>query len=86
MIIRMIAGYSRICGKAQGYLGLPVRDVIVTDTVNGPGTAAMETAWEPTPDELAVLNAGGSVVVTILGTVPAPMRVWAALHAVEDGA
>lgn len=28
------------------------------------------SAWEPTPDELARLNAGGSVVLTIVGGQP----------------
>lgn len=28
------------------------------------------TAWEPTPAELALLNAGGSVVLTVVGLHP----------------
>lgn len=31
------------------------------------------SAWEPTPDELARLNAGGKVVLTIVGGQP-PVR------------
>lgn len=61
MIIAHIEGATRICGKAQGYLGLPLRDELIRDTVNGEGTPAMVTAWTPTPDELAALNAGASV-------------------------
>lgn len=30
-----------------------------------------ETAWEPTPAELATLNAGGSVVLRVAGGQPA---------------
>lgn len=34
---------------------------------------AMESLWEPTPDELAELNAGGVVVLTIVGTTHPPV-------------
>ena len=30
----------------------------------------VESAWEPTPDELALLNAGGTVVLRIIGWQP----------------
>lgn len=50
-------------GQAQGFLGLPIR--IGTDAQTGHGT--MTSAWEPTPDELAALNAGAKVHVTVLG-------------------
>lgn len=75
MIIAAIEGMTRICGKSQGYLGLPLRDELISEAVNGPATPAMVTAWTPTPDELAALNAGASVHVRILGTVPPPMMV-----------
>ncbi|MBA5778146.1 hypothetical protein H2509_13530 [Stappia sp. F7233] len=75
MQICMIEGATRIVGKSQGYLGLPIRDEAVSCNVNGDGTPAMVTAWQPTPAELAALNAGASVHVRILGTVPPPMMV-----------
>jgi hypothetical protein len=56
MIIAHIEGATRICGKAQGYLGLPLRDELINDSVNGEATPAMVTAWTPTPEELAALN------------------------------
>lgn len=31
------------------------------------------SAWEPTPDELAALNAGGSVILSIVGGQPPVM-------------
>jgi hypothetical protein len=74
MIIAMISGCTRICGKAQGYLGLPVRDEVVIDKVNGE-IPSMVTAWTPTPEELARLNAGANVHVRILGNSVAPMTV-----------
>jgi len=73
MQILHIAGATRVLGKSQGYLGLPLRDVLMHDTVNGPSTPAMETAWEPTPDELARLNAGAPVILQILGTGHPPV-------------
>lgn len=31
------------------------------------GGNVFESAWEPTPDELAALNAGGSIVLSMVG-------------------
>jgi hypothetical protein len=73
MIIAMIKGATRVCGKAQGYLGLPVRDMIIIDKASGHHAPAMETAWTPSPDELDRLNKGANVIVRILGEVPPPM-------------
>lgn len=36
----------------------------------------VEAAWEPTPEELAALNAGGSVVLQIIGGQP-PVWIYA---------
>ncbi|MEO0589113.1 MAG: hypothetical protein AAFZ11_00985 [Pseudomonadota bacterium] len=71
----MIEGATRIVGRSQGYLGLAIRDELVECSVNGPQTPAMVTAWKPTPAELDALNAGASVHVRLLGTVPPPMMV-----------
>ena len=75
MIISMIKGATRVLGKSQGFLGLPVRDTMIHERVTGPGTPCMETAWEPTPDELAALNAGAKVVVRIIGSAHPPIMV-----------
>ena len=75
MIIARIPKATRVVGKGQGYLGLPIRDEMIHDRVNGPGTPSMVTAWEPTPDELARLQAGACVHVRILGQIPPPMMV-----------
>lgn len=77
MMIKRIEGCTRIVGKAQGYLGLPLRDEQIHDAVNGPGTPSMVTAWEPTPQELAALNAGGSVYLRVLGSSHPPVMIWA---------
>lgn len=68
MQIARITGTTRTIGKAQGYIGLPLRDVVFDD-----GTPAMLTAWTPTPDELAALNAGANVILTVLGTAHPPV-------------
>jgi hypothetical protein len=75
MHIGRITGATRILGKQQGYLGLPVRDETITCTVGGPETPAMVTAWLPTPEELAKLNAGAPVHVRLLGTGHPPIMV-----------
>lgn len=75
MQIAMIEGATRIIGKSQGYLGLPIRDEAIHCTVGGEGTPCMVTAWQPTPDELARLNAGASVHLRLLGTAHPPVIV-----------
>jgi hypothetical protein len=76
MEIGRIAGATRVVGKSQGYLGLQLRDEVIVCEVNGPATPAMVTAWFPTPDELAALNAGAPVHVRILGSSPPPMMLF----------
>ncbi|WP_282029254.1 hypothetical protein [Paracoccus marcusii] len=75
MLIGTIEGVTRVIGKSQGYLGLPLRDELINCTVGGQCTPAMVTAWQPTPDELARLNAGASVHLRVLGTVHPPVMV-----------
>lgn len=67
MQIGMIEGHTRIIGKSQGYLGLPLRDVVINSTVSGPETPAMETAWLPTPREIEAITAGAPIILTIIG-------------------
>jgi hypothetical protein len=69
----MIEGATRVLGKSQGYLGLPLRDELINCTVDGEGTPSMVTAWEPTPDELVLLNAGAPVLLRVLGTGHPPV-------------
>lgn len=73
MQVGVIEGATRVVGKSQGYNGLPIRDEVTNCSVNGPNTPAMITAWLPSPAELTALNAGASVHVRILGSVPPPM-------------
>jgi hypothetical protein len=75
MQIGRIKDATRVIGKSQGYMGLPLRDEIVDCKVNGAGTPSMVTAWHPTPKELAALNAGAPVHVRILGVGHPPIMV-----------
>jgi len=75
MQIGRIRGATRVLGKQQGYMGLPVRDEPINCTVGGADTPSMVTAWLPTPKDLEKLNAGAAVHVRILGTAHPPMMV-----------
>lgn len=75
MQIGRITGATRVLGKSQGYMGLPVRDEKIDTVVDGEGTAVMTTAWLPTPKELEALNAGAPVHVRIVGTAHPPIMV-----------
>lgn len=75
MIGVRIAGTTRVLGQAQGYLGLSIRDEVLNDSVTGPTTPGMRSAWEPTPDELARLNAGAKVILTVVGTAHPPVTI-----------
>lgn len=73
MQIGMISGHTRVLGKSQGYLGLPLRDVTIHSTVTGEGTPAMETAWFPTPDEIEAIIAGAPVILSVVGVSHPPV-------------
>ena len=75
MISGRIEGATRVLGNSQGYLGLAVRDEIINERVTGPETRAMSSAWFPTPDELAALNAGAPLIITLVGTEHPPILV-----------
>jgi hypothetical protein len=68
MLIRRIENATRNLGAPpdwDGDLGkcnvLPIRDVQIEDS------PFMISAWEPTPAELAALNAGGSIKLWVQG-------------------
>ena len=69
MTPKMIEGHTRILGKSQGYLGLPIRDVALPDN----GGNCMISLWEPTPAEIAAIVAGASIQLCVLGTGHPPV-------------
>ena len=74
MLVGSPEGTTRILGKAQGYMGLPVRDETIL--IEGKGECpAVLTAWHPTPAELALLNAGAAIHVRLITASVPPMLV-----------
>lgn len=81
MIPRRIAHATVVLGPPENWdiatdgpcLRLPVR------VLSAPGQEvhASETAWEPTPAELAALNAGASVILCVRGW-QVPVRLYVA--------
>jgi len=75
MLVARIPNATRVLGapsdwdksKQGACCGLPIQDM---DTSAGPG---MMSLWEPTPDELARLNAGAKVSLIVLGTAHPPV-------------
>lgn len=61
-----------IIGKSQGYFGLAVNFDILHDPAQNLDVPSLTTAWQPTPNELARLNAGASVIVNIINVVQHP--------------
>jgi hypothetical protein len=71
MMIKRIAGCTRVLGQSQGYLGLPIVDTKLDD-----GTPVMISAWEPTPKEIEAIKNGAPVLLQILGTAHPPVNIW----------
>lgn len=85
MQIARIRGATRIIGRAQGYAGLPLRDEDTTLS-SGNTVPSMVSAWFPTPEELAKLNAGAPVTVKLLGSAHPPIMVGVGEPPDEDPA
>jgi hypothetical protein len=69
MIVRRIEGATRVFGAPADWkddgiscVGLPVKEV---ETEQG---VFQVSAWEPTPDELKLLQEGGSVLLWVRGS------------------
>ena len=70
-----IQGATRVLGKSQGFIGLPIRDGIAKSVLDQPDVPYMTSAWLPTPKELDALNKGAAVHVRIVGTQHPPIAV-----------
>lgn len=75
MQIGRVENATRVLGKSQGYLGLPIRDEFVHCSVNGEKTPSMVTAWIPTPDEIERINAGAPIHLRLIGSSHPPVMV-----------
>jgi hypothetical protein len=69
MIPKRVEGATRVLGKSQGFLGLPIRDAVMEGV-----DPVMISAWEPTNDELIALARGASVYLMIVGSLHPPVR------------
>lgn len=83
----LLANATRNIGVSQGYANLSIIDVKVPVTVVQPDGStqsaeapAQITMWQPSPEELAALVAGGLVMVSVLGHVHPPITVNAYLE------
>ena len=87
MNIGRIEGATRVLGKSQGYIGLPLRDeaknlgdlphmlhVMEDSKVTGANTPTMQTVWHPTPDEMAAIAAGAPIYLTLVGIAHPPVQ------------
>lgn len=78
-----IEGATRIVGGPDAdqpeYFPLHIRDMPAS-LMRGDGSQvevnAMVTAWRPTADELARLNAGAPVYLSLLGNAWPPANLW----------
>lgn len=68
-----IEGATRTIGESQGYIGLPLRDIVVNDSVTGPATPAMQSAWAATDAERAAIASGGALILTVMGKSHPPV-------------
>jgi hypothetical protein len=73
MEIGVIEGATAVAGEKQGYQPLPLRQVMLNCTVNGEGTPAIQSAWQPTTDEVMRLFEGAPIILTIIGTRQPPV-------------
>jgi hypothetical protein len=78
VLIDRIEGCTRVLGAPPGWtpetsgpcFGLPIRDELNGDV------PCMVSAWEPTPEELAALNAGAKVMLRVLATGHPPVMLY----------
>jgi hypothetical protein len=85
MIPRHIAGATHALGAPADWD--KTRDgnccVLHVRAVRDGRNTRFESAWEPTPEELALLNAGGSVILSVVGGQP---PVWLEVKSAEGEA
>ena len=82
MISQRIKGYTREIAKSQPeYSTLCIRDVVMKTDHD---VHIMQSSWELTPGELALLNAGGYIILSIMGTVHPPVLLQVDPPSAED--
>lgn len=66
---------SLLTALANELTVLPIADGHQNDSVTGPETPVMTTAWLPEPGELIALANGSAIHVTLVGRTHPPIRV-----------
>lgn len=70
-----ISGCTRVLAVDQEeYVNLEIRDETMSDGAN-----CMVSKWTPTPEQLAILNGGGSIYLGIMGEIHPPVVLATAL-------
>jgi hypothetical protein len=69
---------TRVLGAPEGWNqgDLPCHAIPVTDQVYPEGIRAVVSYWQPTAEELAVLNAGGLIGLSVIGITMPPVAVF----------
>lgn len=72
MILLRIEGATHVLGPPRNWNAERDGDCgeMAVRVVNTAGPPRFESAWEPTPDELAALNAGAPVILSVVGGQP----------------
>lgn len=71
MIPARIENFTRVLGAPPGWDPSgpePCAGLVIRDETTDEGTPVMWSAWEPTADEIAAMNAGSKVYLCIVGT------------------
>lgn len=72
-------GKTRTLGVEQGFRALHIKDIVAHMGLDENGKsivyAAMISVWKPTEQELEMLNKGGYITLTILGTQHPPVMI-----------
>jgi hypothetical protein len=79
VIPKRIPGATRYLGAPKGWEpdgNGHCAHLAIQDAELDGGAPVMVSAWEPTPGELAALNAGAPVYLQIVGTAHPPVMVW----------
>lgn len=73
---RPLKGQQAVAGEGQGFIGLPIRKTVEAVRLNVPGFGGLiqddytltgwQSLWVPDANELALLNAGVPVLLTVL--------------------
>ena len=69
MDIVEIDNATRVLGEAQGYRGLPIRDIAIGNE------RFMMSAWAPTQEEIEALRNGALIILSVAGTAHPPVLI-----------